>query len=95
MLAILFFHTESYMAGEALIPYYLYVGDALVIFFYLSGYLIFRPEGFSLRHKMRSILHRLVIPYLVFTTLRRYPRHSHTGWLFPTIQCNYWLKASY
>lgn len=74
MLAILLFHTESYMAGEALIPYYIYVGDALVIFFYLSGYLIYRPEGFSLRHKMRSILQRLVIPYLAFTTLMTVPK---------------------
>lgn len=74
MLAILLFHTESYVAGEALIPYYLYIGDALVIFFYLSGYLIFRSEGFSLRHKMRSILHRLVIPYLAFTTLMAIPK---------------------
>lgn len=74
MLAILLFHTESFMAGEALIPYYIYVGDALVIFFYLSGYLIYRSEGFSLRHKMRSILHRLVIPYLAFNTLMAIPK---------------------
>lgn len=74
MLTILLFHTESYVAGEALIPYYLYVGDALVIFFYLSGYLTYRPEGFSLRHKTRSILHRLVIPYLAFTTLIAIPK---------------------
>lgn len=74
MLAILLFHTESYVAGDTLIPYYLYVGDALVIFFYLSGYLIYRLEGFSLRHKMRSILHRLVIPYLAFTTLMAIPK---------------------
>ena len=54
MLAILLDHTEIYYTGTNIIPYTLYVPNALCVFFFLSGYLFFKPQGFSLRAKLVS-----------------------------------------
>ena len=68
MLLILLFHTEVYYTGEALIPYFLYVENALAVFFVLSGYLFFNKE-FTLTAKLQSILKGLILPYFLFTFL--------------------------
>lgn len=55
MMAILWDHTEIYMSGRNIIPYSIYVTDALVVFFFLSGYLMFKANGFDIKHKIKSI----------------------------------------
>lgn len=56
MLAIIFDHTEICFTGDNIVPYRMYVPDVLMAFFFLSGYLFYRPEGFRLRHKLHSWL---------------------------------------
>ncbi len=53
MMAILWDHTEIYMSGRNIIPYSIYVTDALVVFFFLSGYLMFKANGFDIKHKIK------------------------------------------
>lgn len=67
MIAILWDHTEIYMSGRNIIPYAIYVTDALVVFFFLSGYLMFKANGFDIKHKMKSICRTLLLPYFIFT----------------------------
>lgn len=74
MLAILLDHTELYYAGSNIIDYNFYVVNALVIFFFLSGYLIYKPSCFDIRHKLYSIFRSLLIPYFIFTTLIAAPK---------------------
>lgn len=74
MLAILLDHTEIYYAGNNVIDYNFYVVNALVIFFILSGYLMYKPSQFSIRHKLYSVFRSLFVPYLVFTSLISIPK---------------------
>lgn len=80
MLAILVDHTETYYSGNCIIDYSLYVVNALVVFFFISGYLMFRKTTngeiveFSLRHKANSILRTLVVPYFIFTSIIYIPK---------------------
>ncbi len=45
MMAILYFHTEMYYAGKDLIPYACYVDNMLSVFFFISGYLMFKENS--------------------------------------------------
>lgn len=74
MLAILLDHTEIYYAGHNVIDYNFYVVNALVIFFILSGYLMYKPSRFNIRHKLYSIFRSLFVPYLVFASLISIPK---------------------
>lgn len=74
MLAILLDHTEIYYAGNNIIDYNLYVVNALIIFFILSGYLMYKPTGFCLKNKISSIFRTLLIPYFIFTTIIYIPK---------------------
>jgi fucose 4-O-acetylase-like acetyltransferase len=74
MMAILLDHTEIYYTGENVICYHLYVADALVIFFFLSGYLFLKPGDFSLRHKALSVLKTIIMPYFIFTAVMAIPK---------------------
>ena len=74
-MAILLFHSEKYYAGEEIIPYPLYVDNAVVVFFFISGYLFYHPEKpFSLRHKLVSVAKGMVVPYFLFTTVIAFPK---------------------
>lgn len=80
MLAILLDHTEIYYTGTNIIPYTLYVPNALCVFFFLSGYLFLKPQGFSLRAKLVSITRGIILPYFIFTSLIAVPKalvHDH------------------
>ena len=80
MLAILLDHTEIYYTGTNIIPYTLYVPNALCVFFFLSGYLFFKPQGFSLCAKLVSITRGIILPYFIFTSLIAVPKalvHDH------------------
>lgn len=75
MIAILFFHTEAYYTGTDIIPYSLFVENALCIFFFISGYLFYRPDGrIDVRHKLHSIFRGLVMPYFIFTFIISVPK---------------------
>lgn len=39
MIAILLYHTEYYYTGKVLTNYSLYITNALILFFFVSGYL--------------------------------------------------------
>lgn len=82
MILILLFHTEVYYAGEEIIPYGLYVANALMAFFFISGYLFYKENGgtaFSLKRKLRSILRGIVMPYFIFTTAMALPKAMAHG----------------
>lgn len=74
MLAILLFHTEIYYTGDTIIPYSLYVVNALTTFYCISGYLMYREESFSIFHKLKSIVRSLCIPYFIFTSVMALPK---------------------
>lgn len=75
MLAILLYHTEMYYVGKELIDYDLYVTDALYLFFFLSGYLIYKENGnFCFSKKIKGIFRTLLIPYLIFTSIMALPK---------------------
>lgn len=66
MLAILLDHTESYYLDYHIINQNLYLTDALVFFFILSGYLMYKPQQqFCIAHKMKSIGRSLLMPYFI------------------------------
>ncbi len=44
MMAILLFHTEVYYAGQEIIPYHCYVTNALLAFFFISGFFFSHPD---------------------------------------------------
>lgn len=68
MLLILWFHTEMYYAGYDVTPYSYYVGDALAVFFFLSGFLFYSDsKPFNANRKLHSVFRWLLIPYLIFT----------------------------
>lgn len=69
MLMILFFHTDVYYNNDVLIPYQMYVHNALATFFLISGYLFFLKGDISFKKRLTSIFKRLIIPYFVFTTI--------------------------
>ena len=71
---ILWFHTEIYCTGADVVPYDLYVADALCTFYFLSGYLFYNGCLFSLKRKMQSILRSIVVPYFFFTLLLCLPK---------------------
>ena len=74
MLAIIFDHTEICFTGDNIVPYRMYVPDVLMAFFFLSGYLFYRPEGFCLRHKLHSWLRGVLMPYFIFTSALALPK---------------------
>lgn len=74
MLAIIFDHTEICFTGDNIVPYRMYVPDVLMAFFFLSGYLFYRPEGFRLRHKLHSWLSGVLMPYFIFTSALALPK---------------------
>ena len=74
MIAILIFHTEVYYKEYDVTPYYIYTTNAIILFYFISGYLFYRPEMFSLKKKTLSIVKSLLIPYFIFTTLIALPK---------------------
>ena len=74
MLSILLFHTDSYNFEELLISYEYYVENFLALFFFVSGFLFYRETDFDIRHKFKSILKTIVLPYFIFTTAMSLPK---------------------
>jgi acyltransferase family protein len=81
MLSILLDHTEIYYIGVNLIPYDWYVSNVLIVFFFLSGYLMYKQQGFSMKRKMVSLGRSLLLPYFLFTIVLALPKafvHGHS-----------------
>lgn len=83
MMLILLFHTEIYYNGSEIIDYNLYVCDALIIFFFLSGYHFYKPHTFSKGHdirlknfkdNIRKIIRKIILPYFMFTSVIAFPK---------------------
>lgn len=69
MIAILLFHTEMYYVGDSVIPYSMYVENALVGFFFISGYLFSSKYVFNFKHKINFIVTNLIYSYIIFGTI--------------------------
>lgn len=69
MIAILLFHTEIYYSGSEIIKYSLYVSNALVTFYFISGYLFYNNKSFCFRNKLVYILRSIIIPYFIFSLI--------------------------
>ena len=69
MMAILIFHTEVYYKQYDVTPYCIYTTNAIILFYFISGYLFYRNGVFSIKKKTRAIVRSLVIPYFIFTTI--------------------------
>lgn len=76
MLSILLFHTEVYYTGEEIIPYACHVCNSLLTFTFISGYLFSKTsiKDFSTRHKFRSMIKGMLLPYLFFTIVLAIPK---------------------
>ena len=80
MAAILYDHTEVYYTGDNIIPYHLYVTNALIAFYLISGYLFYKSGTFYLKRKIASIFRSLIRTYFIFTTLMAAPKTwAHQG----------------
>lgn len=89
MLAILLDHTEIYYTGTNIINYNVYVTDALYLFFFISGYLIYKDgKAFDLKKKTLSICRSLIMPYFIFATALAIPKavaHNNNIDLFDVV----------
>ena len=74
MILILVFHTEVYYKEYDITPYYIYTTNAIVLFYFISGYLFYRQRGVMWKQKMKSIFRSLLIPYFIFTSLLAIPK---------------------
>ena len=74
MMLILVFHTEVYYKEYDVTPYYIYVTNAIILFYFISGYLFYRPETFNLKKKLNAIARSLLFPYFIFTSLIAVPK---------------------
>lgn len=77
MMAILLLHTEIYYTGAPVIPYGLYVFDALIVFFFVSGYFCNKHERTDFPTFLataKGIGRSLVLPYFVFTLALSAPK---------------------
>ncbi len=74
MILILVFHTEVYYKINYYTPYYIYTTNAIILFYFISGYLFYREETFILKKKLKAIVRSLLIPYFIFTSLIAVPK---------------------
>lgn len=74
MILILVFHTEMYYKEYDVTPYYIYTSNAIILFYFISGYLFYRNGTFQWRKRIIGIARSLLIPYFIFTTLIAIPK---------------------
>ena len=55
MILILLFHTEVYYKESGYTPYYVYTTNAIILFYFLSGYVFYREGTFSLKKKLKAM----------------------------------------
>ena len=71
---VLLDHTEVYYSGDRITNYNFYSSNALVVFFFLSGYLTYKATGFDLKKKMKSLFKCILLPYFIFTSVLAFPK---------------------
>lgn len=64
MLFILAFHTEVYYKEYNVTPYYIYTTNAIVLFYFISGYLFYRQGELDYIKKKNQSLSRWLYPIL-------------------------------
>ncbi|MCI6160381.1 MAG: acyltransferase [Prevotella sp.] len=64
MLAVIFLHTQIYYMGYEFPKGF--SQNRMTLFFVVSGYFFFRSGNIDFRHKLRSMLKGIVIPYFLF-----------------------------
>ena len=75
MILILVYHTEVYYKGEDVAtPYYDYTTNAIILFYFISGFLLYKETSFDIRHKLYSIGRYLLVPYFLFTSVIAIPK---------------------
>lgn len=74
MILILIFHTEMYYKEYDATPYYVYTTNAIILFYFISGYLFYQNNIFQWKKRIISIIRSLLIPYFIFTTLIAVPK---------------------
>ena len=74
MILILIFHTEMYYKEYDATPYYVYTTNAIILFYFISGYLFYQNNIFQWKKRIISIIRSLLIPYFIFTTLIAAPK---------------------
>ena len=74
MIAILVYHTEIYYKEYDVTPYYVYTTNAIILFYFISGYLFYKNSTFQLKQRIISIVRSLLIPYFIFTALIAVPK---------------------
>lgn len=80
MLVVLIAHTDIYYTGRMLGEYNYSLLPALLVFFTMSGYLMYHEhKEFDLYHKLTSIFKSLVVPYFIFMTVIYVPKHLAHG----------------
>lgn len=80
MLMVILAHTWSYYTNDLSTFLYLMRPTRLLVFFFISGYLI-RLEKFDLKKMMISISKKLLFPYFIFTLIIWFPKHYVRGGL--------------
>ena len=78
MLLVIFSHTCIYSTGHTNVFLELLLPTRLVVFFFISGYLI-KLESFDFKKTMTSIIKKLLFPYFLFTTIIYIPKHLASG----------------
>ena len=74
MILILVFHTEIYYKEYDVTPYYIYTTNAIILFYFISGYLFYQNNTFQWQKRIVNIGRSLLIPYFIFTTLIAAPK---------------------
>ena len=73
MILILAFHTEVYYKN-CNTPYYIYTTNAIILFYFISGYLFFRYKTYEYKKRIKNIVRSLLLPYFIFTSLIAIPK---------------------
>ena len=85
MILILVFHTEMYYKEYDVTPYYIYTTNAIILFYFISGYLFYQNNTFQWQKRIVSIVRSLLIPYFIFTALIAVPklliRQTNIDWI--------------
>lgn len=71
---VLIDHTQDRYAGLRLVPYEMYVTNAMLTFVFLSGYLFYKPEPRPIGQRLKTIARGLLLPYFIFTIIMALPK---------------------
>lgn len=78
MLLVIYSHTVYMYTGSLNVFLELMTPTRLIVFFFISGYLI-KIDKFDFKRTMISIVKKLLFPYLLFTSIIFIPKHLAHG----------------